>query len=288
MSQIVQTTATLPWWKIPVFSIYGNPLRPQDIALVFIVFFVGLWFARSFKRFVIGKSSDVLKISKESKILIGNFGKYIIVLITLLVTLSTLGINLTSLAVVAGALSVGIGFGLQNIVNNTVSGIILMMEKSVCIGDIIEMSNGLVGRIDEIRLRSNLLKTFDNIEIIIPNGDLIQNQVVNRTLSDGIRRLKVPFGVAYGTDFEFVRKTILEELKQSELSYYEDEDKKSNVWMSGMGPSSVDLELIVYVDNKEKGIIPLQTDFLVLIYQALYKAGITIPFPQIDVHMKSD
>jgi small-conductance mechanosensitive channel len=216
--------------------------------------------------------------------LIANFGKYTIVVITFLIVLSTLGLNLTSLAVVAGALSVGIGFGLQNIVNNFVSGIILLIEKSIRIGDLIEVSDAVVGRVQEIRLRSTIITTFDNVELVVPNSELVQNRIVNRTLTSGVRRLRMPFGVAYGTDVEQVRSAILSAVAQSSLRCYSDEEKKPDVWMTGLGASSVDYALLVWIDAEQPD-PPLPSDFYILIYNALNAAKIPIPFPQLDVHM---
>ena len=191
----------------------------------------------------------------------------------------------------ASALAIGIGFGLQTVVSNMVAGIIMMFERSIRIGDFIEINDVLRGTVTDMRIRSTVIKTFDNIDVVVPNSSFIQNNVVNLTLDDKTRRLHIPFGVAYGTDVDTVQQAVLDELKQSELNYYKgrDKDKEPLVRMTGMGASSVDYELLVWVEwgNKRKP-AALTSDFLILIYKTLYKYNIEIPFPQLDLHVKDD
>lgn len=273
------------WLDVPLFTLYGQEYKPLGLLLVLFLIAFGFWLAGWFKRKIMAEGSP-LHMTMGTRTLVANLGRYLIVFVTVLAALNTLGVNLSSLTVVAGALSVGIGFGLQNIVNNLVSGIILMGEKSIRIGDTIEISDTMRGKVREIRMRSTIVTTFDNIDVIIPNGELIQNRVVNLTLQDAIRRLKIPFGVAYGTPVERVNEVILGALEKSGLNYYEEEGRNAAVWMSGMGASSVDFELIVWIKTDEPDRpAPLPGDFLVMIYNALNEARISIPFPQMDLHV---
>jgi potassium efflux system protein len=195
---------------------------------------------------------------------------------------------MTSISLIAGALSIGVGFGLQTVVSNFIAGIILMFERTIRIGDMIEISDVLRGRVTDMRIRSTTVKTFDNIDIVVPNSSFIQNNVINWTLEDPTRRLHIPFGVAYGTEVESVKKAVLEELEKSDLNYiHNDPDKTPEVWMVSMGSSSVDFELLVWVvwGNKLRP-NALRSDFLILIYNALNKNGIQIPFPQLDLYVK--
>lgn len=272
------------WWNSQIFSIGGNGISPFDIFLVAAIIFVGLKLAGSYRKFMISKKMEERIENASTRLMLANGGKYLIVVLTGFITLETIGIDLSSLAVVAGALSVGIGFGLQNIVNNLVSGLLLMMEKSIKIGDIIELDASTIGKVEEIRLRSTIVKTFDNVEIVVPNGELVQNRIVNRTLSNGVRRLVIPFGVAYGTDIENVKQVVLNAVEKNGLNYLKDEDRKPVVRMSSMSASSVDFNLFVHIDQCGES-VPLPSDFLVVIYNALNSSGISIPFPQLDVHM---
>jgi len=195
---------------------------------------------------------------------------------------------MTSISLIAGALSIGIGFGLQTVVSNLIAGIILMFERTIRIGDTIELSDTLRGKVTDMRIRSTTIQTFDNVDIVVPNASFIQNNVINWTLEDKTRRIHVPFGVAYGTEVEDVKKVVLDELKQSALVYIKNDiDKAPEVWMVAMNNSSVDFELLVWIEWASK-FRPnaLRSDFLILIYNALRKNGIQIPFPQLDLYVK--
>lgn len=254
----------------------------KAIALIVFGFFLGLVYKRWLKKI----SLKWTNMSDMSLKITSNVGYYLIVFITFMIAISSLGIDLTSLSLIAGALSIGIGFGLQTVVSNLIAGIILMFERTIRIGDIIEIDSLLKGTVSDIRIRSTTIKTFDNIDIVIPNSSFIQNNVINWTLEDPTRRLHIPFGVAYGTKIEKVKEVVLKELLESELNFVKDsEDKKPEIRMDMMNASSVDLELLVWVKANDK-FRPnaLKSDFLILIYNALYKHNIEIPFPQMDVH----
>jgi len=243
-----------------------------------------------YKRWVLRVSTKHEHISMMTVRLISNMGYYIIVVIFFMASVSVLGIDLTSLSLIAGALSIGIGFGLQTVVSNLIAGIIIMFERTIRIGDIIEVNDTVSGVVTDMRIRSTTIKTYDNIDIIVPNSSFIQNNVINLTLEDRIRRLHIPFGVAYGSEIQEVKKVILEALEASELIFVRnDKDKIPDVRMTLMNASSVDLELIVWVSRgiKQKQ-ISIESDYLIMIYDALRKNNINIPFPQLDVHMKSE
>jgi small-conductance mechanosensitive channel len=241
-----------------------------------------------YKRWVLRVTKKHENISMMTVRLMSNIGYYVIILIFAMSAFRSVGVDLKSLSLIAGALSIGIGFGLQTVVSNLIAGIIIMFERTIRIGDVIEIDNTLMGTVTDMRIRSTTVKTFDNVDIIVPNSSFIQNNVINLTLEDKIRRLHIPFGVAYGTEIEDVKKAVLEALEQSELHYIkDDEDKKPDIRMVLMNASSVDLELIVWVDRSLKQ-ISLPSDFMILIYNALREHNISIPFPQMDVHMKSE
>ena len=164
----------------------------------------------------------------------------------------------------------------------------MMFEKSIKIGDIIELDPNLVGKVVSINMRATIINTYDNIDVIIPNQTLFTSNVINWTMSDDIRRLRIPFGVAYGTDIDKVESAILSELYESDLDFIrKDENRKPKIVMIEMSDSSVNFELFVWVhvvENKGKKI--LISEFLKLIYKALYKHNIEIPFPQMDIHVK--
>lgn len=282
-------------WKLltkPLFEINETPVSTFKLILVLIVFMIGFLVGKFFK-YALRKSGDDDETShtltSSSRMILSNLGYYIIMLITFLSGLKVLGINLSSLAIVAGALSVGIGFGLQNIVSNFVSGLILMFERSIKIGDYIELGENLRGHVTDIRMRSTTINTNSNIDVIVPNQNFVQNNVVNWTMNDDIRRFEIPFGVKYGTKPEVVIKVVLDALKNSGFTdIYTSRRRFSRVIMTGMGDSSVNFELFVWVKGHEI-LFPKRTAsrFLILIYNALYANNIEIPFPQRDLHLRS-
>lgn len=207
-----------------------------------------------------------------------------IVLITtgLLIAIAAAGVEMSKLAILFGALGVGIGFGLQNIFNNLVSGIILAFERPLNEGDIIEVGNYL-GVVQQIGIRASTIRTFDGGEVIVPNGNLISNELINWTLTDQLRRAEVLIGVKYGTDPEKVLQILLncasahpEVLKEP----------KPMAFFTAFGASSLDFRLLFWIPDADER-LRIQSDMAVIVNRALADAGIEIPFPQMDLHFKS-
>ncbi len=263
-------------------------ITPMSLIKAIFLILIGILIGKIYKRWIVKVSSKWPNISEMSLKISSNVGFYLIIFITFIIALGSLGIDMSSISLIAGALSIGIGFGLQTVVSNFISGIILMFERTIRIGDVIEINDLLKGTVTDIRVRSTTVKTFDNIDIVVPNSSFIQNNVINWTLEDKSRRLHVPFGVAYGTKVEEVKEIVLKELLNSNLTFIRnDKDKQADIRFENMNNSSVDLELLVWIKTNDK-LTPnaLKSDFLLLIYNALYKNNIEIPFPQLDLHIK--
>ncbi|WP_456456542.1 mechanosensitive ion channel domain-containing protein [Nitratifractor sp.] len=277
------------WEKInaPIFTLGNTELSLFKIIVALLIFLAGYLIGWLYKRSI--NRIDTQNLTPGTRTLLANIGFYLIVIVAFFSTLRFLGISLTSIALVAGALSVGIGFGLQNIVSNFVSGIILMFERSIKIGDYIELDDGLSGYVTDVRMRSVTITTNGNIDIIVPNQQLIQNRVVNWTMNDKIRRFEIPFGVAYGTPVERVVQVVMEAVGRSDFQeIYTSKERQTQVIMTEMADSSVNFKLFVWIKGP-KALRPLRTTsrFLTLIYTALNEAGIQIPFPQRDLHLRS-
>lgn len=280
------------WQEInnPIIPI-GEGISILAISKFFLIFIIGFTIATFYKKKISNSTTHYLRnTSIATRTMLANLGYYFLVAITFVFGLKSVGIDLSSLTILVGALSVGIGFGLQNIVSNFISGIILIFEKSIQVGHIIEISTGLRGKVSQINMRSSVVTTFDNIDIIIPNSTLIQNNVINLTFSDDIRRLNVPFGVAYGCDIDEVINIVLESLEKSDLIYIRTMPLKApKVRMTSMNTSSIDFELLVWISENpdENGVgSSNMSDFLIFLYKTLQKNNIEIPFPQMDVHLK--
>ncbi len=201
----------------------------------------------------------------------------------ILFALAAGGVQLTKLTLIISALGVGIGFGLQGIVNNFVSGLVLAFERPFQVGDIIAVGT-LTGRVREIGLRASRVRTFDGAEVIVPNADLIAGNVINWTLSDRMRRLDINVGVAYGTDPRRVREILLKVAADSEMV---SKDPEPAALFTGFGDSSLNFTLRAWIP--EAGDWPqISSDLYEKLEAAISAAGITIPFPQRTLHIESD
>ena len=213
---------------------------------------------------------------------------YGIVIVGVIVGLSAAGLNLSSLALFAGAIGIGIGLGLQGVVKEFVSGLFLIFDRMVSVGDLIELDDGVRGAIVEIGPRASRLRTNDNVNIIVPNSRLIEDRVTNWTLKGDTRRIHVPFSVAYGADRAQVRDAVLAAARTSPFTLPETETRKSQVWLVGFGESGLDFELLVWpTPAAVKRPAGMHAAYTWLIADALDAAGIEVPFPQTDLRLRS-
>ncbi|WP_319522587.1 mechanosensitive ion channel domain-containing protein [uncultured Desulfosarcina sp.] len=208
---------------------------------------------------------------------------YAMVLVGFLIALSTMGFELKNITIIGGALGVGIGFGMQAIVNNFVSGLILLFERPIKVGDVIQLGDGQQGRVTNLGLRATTVQTFDKAEVVVPNGDLIASQVTNWTLGDRNMRLIIPVGVAYGSDVEAVMRVLMAVATESDKVLKEPQPM---VLFLNFGDSSLDFQLRVWIaDFNDRRII--QSALIREIDRRFREEGIEIPFPQRDLHLRS-
>lgn len=207
---------------------------------------------------------------------------YLIIALGAFLALDNLGVSVTALAGLGAILAVGIGFGLQNIAQNFVSGLILLVERPVKKGDFVEVG-GVKGSVREIHARATVVTTLDNVDIIVPNGQFITEQVVNQTYDDRRVRLAIEVGVAYGSDTELVRHTLERVAAQNASVLHE---PPPNVLFSEFGESSLDFKLMVWI-GEPLAAPRTSSDLRFAIDQAFRDADIEIPFPQRDLHVRS-
>jgi small-conductance mechanosensitive channel len=207
--------------------------------------------------------------------------KYAILTIGFLIAVAAAGMDLKNLTLVISALGVGIGFGLQDVINNFISGLILLFERPIQHGDTIEVGE-LWGKVKKIGIRSSVIVTFDGSEVIVPNGMLISQEVTNWTLSDNKRRLDVEVGVEYGSNLEQVIDILV---KCASAHKEVMDDPPPSAWFTGFGDSSINFKLVFWYPSFDGG-LTVKSEVALAVDNALKDAGITIPFPQQDVYVK--
>jgi len=200
---------------------------------------------------------------------------------------STLGVDLSALSLFAGALGVGIGLGLQDIVKNFVCGIILLFDRSIEVGDYVELEDGTAGAVSSIGPRATTLLTNDNVDILVPNANLLNGKLTNWTRNRVTRRIHVPFSVAYGSDKEKVRKAAIEAAQSVSFTVPDDARRRTQVWLTGFGDSALNFDLVVWPTVeavKRPG--SMMAAYCWALDDALRKHGIEIPFPQRDIRLR--
>jgi small-conductance mechanosensitive channel len=274
--------ANFPLFEIPLFTLWDVALTLRTIisaAVVLYLFFAFSWIFQDFLKFVAlpragaepGVANTILVISR-----------YAILAIGVLATFSILGFDLSALAIIFGGLSVGIGFGLQELVSNFISGILLLFDQTLRPGDIIEVG-GQRGTVTQLRMRATVLRTIDNIEVFVPNKTLLTSTVATYTQTDRVVRRVVPVGVSYNSNPTLVRDLLLSVATSHGVVM---RDPPPNVFFTGFGESSLNFELIVWVDDPTRG-LQVSSDLHFMIFREFAKHGIEIPFPQRDLHLRS-
>ncbi|MBT8144477.1 MAG: mechanosensitive ion channel [Gammaproteobacteria bacterium] len=254
--------------------------------VAFIVF-IAIWISRLLRHALnrIGARGEG---TQSAFYTVGRLLHYVIIAASIVIGLSSIGLSFANLAIVAGALGVGIGFGLQSIVNNFVSGLILLFERSLKVGDYVELESGVGGVVREINVRSTLINTNQNLDILVPNSEFVSGRLINWTHKESSRRMHIKFGVAYGTDKELVKKAALEAAAAVTHTVKDNPLKRPDVWLTNFGDSSLDFELVIWVKQASvRRPAMVQSLYMWEIESALGRAGIEIPFPQRDLHIRS-
>jgi len=264
------------------YSFSSVIITPGSILLVVFIIYTAILVSRGVRAFLLQEILPRYKVEKGVQISITRLIHYAILFVGFIVLLSALGFGLSQLTILGGALGVGIGFGLQAIVNNFVSGLILLFERPIKVGDMIEVGTD-VGEVKELGLRATTVQTFDNAEIVIPNSQLITGSVVNWTLAEKKIRVRVPVGVAYGSDISTVLKILLS--CADDNPHVLSTPKPAALFLA-FGASSLDFELRVWIsDFSDK--LTVHSELNQDIEYEFSLAGIEIPFPQSDLHLRS-
>ncbi len=278
VGQLIVEALTRPYFQVGELNI--SPVFLAEVLLFLTVLVVA---SRSLERFLHTQVLTRTAMDAGQRYAMARFASYLVFAVGLVVGLQSLGVNLNTLTVFGGALGIGIGFGLQNLTNNFVSGIILLAERPVKVGDRVEV-DGLHGDVMRIGARATWVRTNDNVMIIIPNSDFTERRVTNWTAHDRQVRFRIPVGVSYASSPAMVREILMSvAMEHPDVLARPAPD----VIFLGFGESSLDFELRVWTENRVQTPMMLRSELNFSIFEALKENGIEIPFPQRDLHLRS-
>ncbi len=269
--------------SIPVTTIGKTEITLWTIVYFIFLTFILFYVTKKIRKWVVYTLLAKSKIDLGVRVATGTIFRYIILAIGLIVVLQTVGIDLSAITILAGALGIGIGFGLQNITNNFVSGIIILFERPIKVGDRIEVGN-VSGDVIKISMRATTIITNDNISIIVPNSDFISSKVINWSHIDRNIRLNFPVKVSYKEDPQRIKKLLLEvaEVNDGVLK-----DPKPDVLFDDFGKNALVFNLRIWttVYINRPGVLRSQLYYAV--FEKFRQNGVEIPFPQRDLHIKN-
>ena len=278
---LLQTTLDL--LRLLAFNVGDRRISVLDILNGGIILLILLWISSLLGSSGERKIKKLPHIPPSLQVLLTKILRVLLVFVSFAVALSTIGLDLSSFAILGGAIGVGIGFGLQKVVSNLVSGLILLLDRSIKPGDVIEIE-GTYGWINSLRARYASVITRDGKEHLIPNEDLITNRVINWSFSDRNVRVRVPIGISYDAD---PRKGIELCLQAAKSCSRVLQDPQPKCLIIGFGDNSIDLELRFWIDDPSNGVGNVRSEVMLSIWDLFKKEGIEIPYPQRDVHISS-
>jgi len=265
-----------------LFMVSEAPITVASV-LVFLLFITlsilsGVWIRRTLNRRIFKR----FKIDSGTSYTLSRITQYLVISIGILISFNFVGINLSSLTVIFGLLSVGIGFGLQNVTSNFISGLIILFERPISVGDRV-MVNNIEGDITEINIRSTMVRTVNNISIIVPNSEFVSKDVINYSHGDPTYRLDINVGVAYGSDLDDVLKALKEVADENSSVMREPEPE---VHLIEFGDSSWNMQLRGWIPDV-KHYPRIRNELNQAIVRTFRKYKVEIPFPQRDLHVRS-
>lgn len=267
----------------PIFTFSGTEYTVLSLVgiviAVFLVFYLSGKIRNLLERRILPKYSQETNFNST----VATLTRYVMVVIGLMIVFQSAGINLSSLNILAGAIGVGIGFGLQNIANNFISGLIILFERPIKVGDRIEIGN-LVGNVEAISARATIINTNDNISVIVPNSQFTDSQVINWSYHNSVVRFKFTVGVSYNEDPQIIKALLLEVANDNTGIL---KDPPPDVLFNEFGDSSLNFNLAVWTKDYINRPVVLKSELYYAIFAKFKEHGIEIPFPQRDLHLKS-
>lgn len=275
---------TISLLNVPLISFGDSALTIWTIVYLVIILILLVYVTSKLKNLIIHKLLAKSNIEVGVRVAVASLIRYIILFVGFIVILQTAGINLSSITVLFGALGVGIGFGLQNITNNFVSGLIILIERPIKVGDRIEVS-GISGDVVNISMRATTIITNDNISIIIPNSEFVSSTVINWSHTDRDMRFNFPVGVSYGEDPDNIRKLLLQVADENSGVL---KQPRPDVLFSEFADSAMNFNLRVWTREYTDRPAILKSQLYYEIYKKFKENGVEIPYPQRDIHIKEN
>ena len=265
------------------FTIGAINISAWSILSGLFAFVFTLWLVLAIAGVIETQIQHIPRLSPSLKVLIAKILRILFIMIAAAVAMSSMGVDLSALTVLSGAVGLGVGFGLQKVVSNFISGILLLVDNSIKPGDVIQIDD-TYGWINNLRARYASIITRDGTEHLIPNEDLITQRVTNWTFSNNLVRMKVPIGVSYGSDPHQCIRLVVEATESVERVL---KDPKPICLLIGFGDSSVDLEVRFWISDPINGVSNVKSEVLLNVWDTFKEHGIEIPFPQRDLHIRS-
>lgn len=272
-----------PVWNFELFNLGESVFTTRSFLILIISLFLLFYIKSHIRRLMIKRIFPRYDLNVGVSQSIATIIRYILVIIGLFIIFQTSGIDLSAIGLLVGALGIGIGFGLQNITNNFISGIIILFERPVKVGDRIEVDD-LAGNIVNISARATTIITNDNIAVIVPNSDLVSNRVINWSHNDRNVRLNFPVGVSYNEDPEKIKKLLLEVANANQGVL---QKPPPDILFENFGDSSLEFNLRVWTDEYSDKPKVLKSQLYYSIFKKFKEHGVEIPYPQRDLHLKS-
>ena len=269
--------------QIPLFQLGKATVTISTLLYLLLAVVLLLYVTAKIKNWFIQRVFARTSVDIGVRTAVGSIIRYVVVALGFIIILQTAGIDLSGLTVLAGALGIGIGFGLQNITTNFVSGIIILLERPIKVGDRIQVED-IDGDVTSISLRATTVVTNDNIAVIIPNSEFISSQVINWSYTNQDVRVHVPVGVSYASDPELVRSALLQAAENHPGVL---KNRKPDVLFTEFGDSSLNFDLRVWTREYTPRANVLRSELNFAIIKILREKGIEIPFPQRDIHIRS-
>ena len=263
-------------------TINQTPITPSSLIIFALIVLASVFLTRVFTRLILDRILKKLHIKEGIRYTLRRLTEYTFVLVGTIIAFQFVGIDLSGLAVIFGLLSVGIGFGLQNVTANFVAGLILLFERPIKIGDRITVGD-VEGDVEEISLRATKIRTLNNISIIVPNSQFVSSNIVNWSYGDLRIRLDIDVGVSYGSDLDLVLASLREVALENPKVL---EEPAPDVLFREFGESSWNLRLRLWIDNPQ-GHHRIRSDVNCAIVRKFRERKIEIPFPQRDLHVRS-